>query len=81
VTKSHPEVIALSRSKAEAYDPEGFEVCISITNPNSPPATLSPKFKAVLRLCFSDITGPSEWDFNILFDQSHAKAISDFALQ
>jgi len=50
-----PELVLLSRDRAERYEPEGLEVCISITDPGAPHVQLSPKFAAVLRLEFSDV--------------------------
>src|SRR4029078_3276918 len=50
-----PSFLVLSRASAAVYEPRGTEVCISITDPGDVPIPLSPKFKAVLRLAFSDI--------------------------
>src|SRR4029079_2036751 len=50
-----PSFLVLSRANAAVYEPRGTEVCISITDPGDVPIPLSPKFKAVLRLAFSDI--------------------------
>lgn len=52
-----PALVVVGREKAQAYEPTAgkYEVCISITDPMSPPANLSPNFRAVLRLCFHDI--------------------------
>jgi len=61
-----PELVLLSRDRAERYEPEGVEVCISITDPGAPPVRLSTKFAAVLRLEFSDVVaagGPRERPF------------------
>jgi hypothetical protein len=54
-TGTAPDLVVLSRDRAESYDPQGVEVCISITDPGAPHVTLSPRFAAVLRLEFSDI--------------------------
>jgi hypothetical protein len=51
-----PRLLVLSRDAAEAYEPVRREVCISIGDPLHLPVALSPKFTAVLRLNFSDIT-------------------------
>ena len=48
----------MSRREITAYEPLENEVCISITDPGSPPARVSPRFLDVLRVCFHDI--PSE---------------------
>jgi predicted protein tyrosine phosphatase len=53
-------------------------VCISITDPNTPPVNLSPKFADVLRLSFSDIAEPSPLPFHVLFAPEHAQAILEF---
>ena len=73
-----PELVVLSLARAESYEPAGVEVCISITNPQQPPPRLSPKFSAVLSLCFTDIAKPSLWEFDVLFDHTHAAAIAAF---
>jgi predicted protein tyrosine phosphatase len=79
--KSGPELVVLSLMKAQWYEPTGVEICISITNPDQPPPRLSPKFAAVLPLCFTDIARASPWDFDVLFDETHAAAITDFVAQ
>jgi predicted protein tyrosine phosphatase len=50
-----PDLIALSRDRAECYEPQGVEVCISITDPGASPIELSPRFADVLRLEFADV--------------------------
>ena len=50
-----PELVLLSRDRAERHQPRGVEVCISITDPGAPHVRLSPRFAAVLRLEFSDV--------------------------
>jgi len=67
----------LSREAAERYDPEGLEVCISIADPDAPPARLSPRFAAVLRLAFSDIVAV-EMPADVLFATDHAAAVVEF---
>jgi len=67
----------LSREDAEAYDPRGREVCISISDPEAEPARISPLFAAVLRLSFNDITEMGE-PTDILFAREHARAIAQF---
>ena len=67
----------LSREAAERYDPQGLEVCISIADPDVPPAQLSPKFAAVLRLGFSDIV-TVEMPADVLFAPEHAAAVVEF---
>ena len=54
-TVSGPTLRVFSREDAEAFVPEGKAVCISITDPGSPPANLGTKFADVLRLSFHDI--------------------------
>ena len=53
---THPEFVVLSREEAERYEPRGKEICISISDPDAPPARVSPRFAAVLRLNFDDVT-------------------------
>ena len=75
-----PRFLVLSRDRATAYEPRRSEVCISITSPHDLPARLSPKFKAVLRLTFSDIVNNPRvqrpWD--VPFDAEHAGEIVAF---
>lgn len=53
---SKPALVVLSRRNAEAYLPNGGKVvCISVTDPTTEPATLSPQFADVLRLVFHDL--------------------------
>ena len=68
----------MSVDRAESYQPHGAEVCISITDPKGPEARLSPEFKAVLRLGFSDIAEPSPFAWHVLFAPEHAREILDF---
>jgi predicted protein tyrosine phosphatase len=74
------ELCVLSRETAERYEPQGFEICISIADPTVPPANLSPGFAAVLRLTFSDIVA-LESPADVLFDADHAAAIVGFVQQ
>jgi predicted protein tyrosine phosphatase len=71
------ELCILSREAAERYEPGGLEICISIADPDAPPARLSPKFAAVLRLNFSDIV-TVETPADVLFATEHAAAVVDF---
>jgi predicted protein tyrosine phosphatase len=74
-----PELRVLSRKAVEAYVPDQFEACISITDPGSPPAVISARFQAVLRLSFHDVTSLRlARSSDILFGDAHAKAILDF---
>jgi predicted protein tyrosine phosphatase len=73
-----PRIVILSMARAESYQPHGTEVCISITDPKAPPARLSPAFRAVLRLGFTDIAEPSPLAWHVLFTAEHARAILDF---
>jgi hypothetical protein len=75
---SSPEFLILPRSKAEAYQPAGVEVCISITNPGEREAVLSTAFKAILRLAFRDIREPSDDPARVLFAPAHACEIARF---
>ena len=50
-----PDLVLLSRDKAARYEARGVEVCISITDPETPHVQLSPSFAAVLRLEFADV--------------------------
>lgn len=72
-----PELIVLSREDAEAYEPRGKEICISISDPRAPPARVSLRFAAVLRLNFDDLIEPNE-PSDILFAEDHARAIRQF---
>ena len=74
---SPPELVVLSREEAERYEPRGVEVCISIADPDAAPARLSPRFAAVLRLHFSDVTEAGE-PTDVLFDAEHARVITEF---
>ncbi len=74
------ELRILSREAAERYEPQGVEVCISITDPTAPPAELSPGFAAVLRLAFSDIVA-KEIPEDVLFAPDHAAAVVGFVEQ
>ena len=70
----------LSREAAERHDPDGFEICISITDPAAPPAQLSTGFAAVLRLAFSDIV-EIQTPEDVLFAPDHAEAVLEFVEQ
>ena len=58
-------------------EPRGGEVCISISDPDAPPARVSSRFAAVLRLNFNDVTERGE-PSDILFAQDHAREITKF---
>jgi predicted protein tyrosine phosphatase len=70
--------VVVSEERARAYEPEGREICISITNPRAAPVELSPRFLAVLRLVFTDVCGPSPYAWDALFSPAHAREILDF---
>jgi predicted protein tyrosine phosphatase len=72
-----PEFIVLSRDDAERYEPRGREICISISDPDAPPARVSSRFAAVLRLNFDDVTERGE-PSDILFAEDHAREIREF---
>jgi predicted protein tyrosine phosphatase len=74
------DVCVLSRDAAERYTPRGAEICISIGDPEAPPAQLSTNFLAVLRLGFNDIV-EAEQPGDILFGGEHAGAIVEFVRQ
>ena len=77
-----PELLILSRKKAEAYEPSGREACISITDVgDSPLPVLSSEFVAVLRVAFSDIDEASTDPSEVLFNERHARQVMDFARQ
>jgi predicted protein tyrosine phosphatase len=67
----------LSRENAEVYEPRGREICISISDPDAQPARISPRFAAVLRLYFDDVTVKGE-PSDILFAREHAAQIGQF---
>jgi predicted protein tyrosine phosphatase len=71
------DLCVLSREAAERYEPRGVEICISIADPEVPPAQLSPSFAAVLRLAFSDIVAV-ETPADVLFAPDHAAAVVAF---
>jgi predicted protein tyrosine phosphatase len=71
------ELCVLSREAAERYEPQGVEICVSITDPAAPPAQLSPGFAAVLRLAFSDIVA-IDYPDDVLFAPEQAAAIVAF---
>lgn len=71
------ELRILSREAVERYEPQGVEICISITDPAAPPAELSPGFAGILRLAFSDIVA-LESPTDVLFAPAHAAAIVEF---
>jgi predicted protein tyrosine phosphatase len=73
----NPEFIVLSREEAEHYEPRGKEICISISDPDAPPARISPRFAAVLRLNFDDLIERGE-PSDILFAEDHARKIRKF---
>jgi predicted protein tyrosine phosphatase len=73
----NPEFIVLSRENAERYEPRGKEICISISDPDAPPARVSSRFAAVLRLNFDDVIERGE-ESDILFAEEHAREIRDF---
>lgn len=72
-----PDLVVLSREDAERYEPRGLEICISISDPDAAPARVSPRFAAVLRLSFHDVTERGE-PSDILFAEDHAREIRDF---
>ena len=74
------ELRILSREAAERYEPQGVEICISITDPAAPAAQLSPGFAGILRLAFSDIVA-IESPADVLFAPAHATAIVEFVEQ
>lgn len=77
-TARSPRVVILSLGRAEAYQPHGVEVCISITDPKARAVRLSRDFKAVLRLAFSDIASPATMPELVPFAPEHAHEILDF---
>jgi predicted protein tyrosine phosphatase len=66
---------------AEAYEPSGREVCISVTDPEKLPAPLSARFAAILRLGFTDITETTGLERDVLFNEDHARQIVAFIRQ
>ena len=71
------ELRIFGRDVVEQYVPDGIEVCISISDPTAPPARLSRRFAAVLRLYFSDIVEAVSPE-DVLFTPEHAAAIVAF---
>ncbi len=74
------EIRVLSREAAERYEPQGAEICISISDPHATPARISSSFVAVLRLAFSDIVAAQTAE-DILFAIEHAAAVLQFVEQ
>lgn len=72
-----PQLLILSRRNAEAYKPEGIEICISISDPDLSEARLSEKFAAVLRLAFFDVLAPMPGQ-SVVFGAEHAEAVVRF---
>jgi predicted protein tyrosine phosphatase len=77
VAAKSPDLVVLSREDAESYEPGPNEICISISDPDAPPADVSPRFAAVLRLNFDDVT-EQRASSDILFATDMARAIVDF---
>jgi predicted protein tyrosine phosphatase len=77
VAAKSPDLVVLSREDAEFYEPGPNEICISISDPETLPASISPRFAAVLRLNFDDVTERGV-DSDILFAADQARAIIDF---
>ncbi len=75
--RKNPQLIVLSREEVERYEPRRKEICISISDPSARPARLSPRFAAVIRMYFSDVTEPED-PADVLFAAEHAQAIRDF---
>ena len=75
--RTNPQLIVLSREEVERYEPRRKEICISISDPYAKPARLSARFKAVIRMYFSDVTERGD-PLDVLFAADHASAISDF---
>jgi predicted protein tyrosine phosphatase len=74
---TNPQLIVLSREEVERYEPRRKEICISISDPYAKPARLSPRFKAVIRMYFSDVTERGD-PLDVLFAPDHASAIREF---
>jgi predicted protein tyrosine phosphatase len=77
VAAKSPDLVVLSREDAEFYEPGPNEICISISDPDAPPADISPRFAAVLRLQFDDVI-EQRASSDILFAADHARAIVAF---
>jgi predicted protein tyrosine phosphatase len=77
VAAKSPDLVVLSREDAEFYEPGPNEICISISDPDAPPADVSPRFAAVLRLHFDDLNERNQQS-DILFAADHARAIVEF---
>ncbi len=75
--RTSPQLVVLSGEDAEQYEPQGKEICISISDPEAESGRLSPAFAAVLRLAFNDITERGV-ESDILFAAEHAQAITEF---
>ena len=73
-----PRIVILNAIRAAAYEPHGDEVCISIRDPKAEPLRLSPNFKDVLRLEFSDIAEPGFLPSHVRFSPDHARQVLDF---
>ena len=70
-----------SRELAESWSGDATMAVISITDPGTPPAALSPSFRHVLRCSFFDAIPADEFlpaPLPGLFDLSMAREIADF---
>ena len=76
-TSHAPEFVLLSRDRAERYEPQGTEICISITDPGAPDVALADAFADVLRLEFHDIAAAGTRG-EVLFSPEHAQRIREF---
>jgi predicted protein tyrosine phosphatase len=77
---THPELTVLSWQAAEAYEPQGVEVCISIRDPDVEPARLAPGFAAVLRLAFHDLESATTPE-DVMFAPEHAAEVLAFVMR
>lgn len=75
------EVSYISRERAESLPGSSGAAIISITDPGTPPASLAPTFRNILRLSFFDAFPADDYipmPFGGLFEAQMAQQICDF---
>lgn len=75
------DISFISRERAESLPGSSGSAIISITDPGTPPATLAPTFRHVLRLAFYDALPADDYipmPFPGLFDTTMAREICSF---
>ena len=81
IHRTVPAFVILSEARARTYEPAGNDVCISITNPKADLPELSSRFRAILRVSFTDISAPSPYEWDKLFSEEDASQILAFVTE